>query len=239
MATLTAERGALPWYRRLYLPAYRVGDAARYAGSYRQTVAFWHYGRNPVLPERVRRRPLSYLELVEVAFVAYFRRVGVTLQRIRTAREYIGQNFNAEYPFAEYRFKTEGYHILMDYYQIDSDPGFQKLIVADAAGQLAWADLMGDKFAEFDYELELAVTWHPAGRQSLVRIDPRISFGAPIVNGIPTWTIKGRWNAGESLEDIQDDFGLSEEAIKDALSFEKVEFSNNGNGRHSQPDVVL
>lgn len=228
MPTLTAVRGATPWHRRLYLPAYRVGDAARYAGTNSQTVASWHYRGTPVLVDRMRRRPLSYLELVEVAFVAYFRHVGISLQRIRRVREYMAQNFTAEYPFAEYQFLTEGHHVLMDLQQFERKPLFDELIVADASGQLAWARLMGGKFAEFDYELELAVVWHPAGRLSAVTIDPRISFGAPSVGSIPTWAIRGRWRAGESLDDIVDDFGITEEEAGDALRFEGIDDHQNG-----------
>ena len=104
MPKLTSERGVTPFRRRLYLPAYRVSDAARYAGTSPQTVAYWHYrgGRlGPTLPNKERRKPLSYMELIEVAFVAFFRNVGVSLQRIRRAREYVAQTFNVEYPFVE------------------------------------------------------------------------------------------------------------------------------------------
>ncbi len=231
MASIVAERETAPWYKRLFLPAYRVGDAARYTGSHPQTVTAWHHRRNPVLPGREPKRPLSYLELVEVAFVSYFRRTGVSLQRIRRDREYVAEIFTTDYPFAEYKLKTEGHHILMDCFKIDAATKFDGLIVTDAAGRLAWTDLMGDRFAEFDYELDLAITWYPSGRDSLVKIDPRIAFGAPIAEGIPTLAIKGRWAAGESFEEIQEDFNVSDQAVKDALHFERVEIGSNGNER--------
>ena len=96
------------------------------------------------------------------------------------------------------------------------------IIVADEAGQLAWDELMGEQFAQFDYELDLALTWHPAGRDSAVKIDPRIAFGEPIVEGIPTHVIKGRWDARETLEEIQEDYEISFQAVADALLFEGV-----------------
>ena len=40
-------------------------------------------------------------------------------------------------------------------------------------------------------------------------IDPRISFGAPMIKGVPTWVLKGRHEAGESIGDIRDDFSLT------------------------------
>ena len=134
----------------------------------------------------------------------------------------------AEYPLAENQFKTEGMYILMEYHKFDPDPRFEQIIVADRGGQLAWDDLLGDKFAHFDYEYELALRWHPAGRDSLVVIDPRISFGAPIVHGLPTWVVRGRWKAGESMDEISNDFGIPKEAVKDALAFEQISTDNNG-----------
>lgn len=222
MTISTIDRSKEPWFRRLYLPSYRVGDAARYANTHPNTVAAWHYRGTPVLPGHERGKPLSYLELVEMAFVAFFRRMGVKMNRIREARDYVAQNFSAEYPFAEYMFKTEGMYVLMDFQQFAPDSAFDQVIVADAQGQLAWEHLLGDKFAEFDYEYEIALRWHPAGRESRVVIDPRISFGAPAVNGLPTWAIKGRYIAGEEIDEIVEDFGLSRRAVSDALKFEGV-----------------
>lgn len=216
---------AEPWRRRLYLPAYSVADAARYAGTHSQTVAYWHYGDRehvPTLPGKERAAPLSYLQLVEVAFVATFRRLGVSLQRIRKARDYLAQVFVTEYPFAEGRFLTEGRHVLLMLQSVEPDAELDHMVVADRAGQLAWQPLIGARFAEFEYELGLALKWHVGGGESAVLIDPRVSFGAPAVRGVPTWAIRGRWAAGETLDDIQSDFALDTHEVEQALRFEGV-----------------
>ena len=73
MLNTVSVRGDEPWRRRLFLPAYTVNDAARYAKISPNNVKYWHFGGrglDPALPGREHRRPLSYLELVEVAFVA-------------------------------------------------------------------------------------------------------------------------------------------------------------------------
>ena len=226
MPSMTAERNVEPWRRRLYLPAYRVGDAARYSGASAQAVTYWHRGRGalgPALPGRAQRQPLSYLELVEVAFVATFRALGVSLQRIRRARAYAAQVLNAEYPFAEHAWLTEGHHVMLDLREVDDDAALDSLIVGDADGQIAWREMVGERFAEFDYEHDLALIWHVGGRGKPVVIDPRVSFGAPTVRGVPTWVLKGRWSAGESVADIEDDFGLSEDEIRYGLDFEGLD----------------
>ena len=148
MPNLIAVRNAVPWYRRLYLPAYGISEAARYAGVAPQTVSAWHYrsisSLGPALPEHERRKPLSYLELIEVAVVAVFRHYNVPLKSLRDTRAYMAQTFQSEYPFAEYRFKTDGYHLLLELQQVVPDLPTEDLIVTDRSGQLGWNALIAD-----------------------------------------------------------------------------------------------
>lgn len=218
-----------PWRRRIYLPAYSTADAARFAGTTPQTVTYWRHrsGENgPTLPAVQRRRPLSYLELVEVAFVATFRKLGVSLRNIRLAREYIAQTLSAEFPFAEYRFKTDGRHLLIAFDEYEPGHDLDLLLAADSRGQLGWDEIIMPRFAEFEYEHDLALVWHAAGRQSPVLIDPRISFGAPMIRGVPTWAIKGRYEAGEGLVHIGEDFDLNEEEVRHGLHFEGIQVTS-------------
>ena len=215
-----------PWRRRLYLPAYRVVDAGRYAGIPARTVSYWNFGRGATgatLLSRARKEGLSYYELIEVAFVATFRNLGVSLQRIRKAREYAAQALKSEYPFAEHSWMTEGHHVLLGLRKIEGDTFVGSLVAADRYGQIGWKEIISDRFHQFDYENGIALVWHPRDRQNPVSIDPRVSFGAPTVSGIPTWTLKGRWDAGESICDMQEDFRLSADDVRYALQFEGVE----------------
>ena len=112
-------RGLAPeaWERRLFIPAYSVGEAARYAGVHPSTVAYWHYHQTRgkvTLPGKERRRPLSYYQLVEVAFVATFRKLGVSLGKIRYAHDFWGKHLHVEFPFAQYEFYTDGAGMLFD-----------------------------------------------------------------------------------------------------------------------------
>lgn len=223
MAAITAASKNDPWRRRLFVPNYQVGEAARYAGISPQTILQWQkVGGRPAIGERDGRDSLSYMQLIEVAVVAALRKAGVHLNRIRDSREYVSKKLRSEFPFAEYRFKTDGRRLFMDYEQIEGVKGKGTLIRPDQAGQLAWQDVIG-RLQEFDYEHRgIVVRWRVGGQKSAVIIDPRISFGAPAVGGTPTWVIKGRWDSGESVEDIAGDFGLREKEIIDALAFERV-----------------
>ncbi len=167
---------------------------------------------------------MNYLQLIELAVVSVFRQLKVPLRNVAEARQYFAQVFGSEHPFAEYQFKTDGFHLLMDVADAVPSLTTDDLIVTDAHGQLAWNSMMDDRLLEFDYDnhYEIALRWFVAGRKSKVVIDPRVAFGAPMVQGISTWTLKGRWKAGETVADIKEDFNLEESEIRDALEFEGV-----------------
>lgn len=215
------------WRRRLFLPAYSIAEAARYTKAHPSTISSWFTRETrlgPALAGREKGTPLSYLQLVEVAFVVTARQgLKISLREIRNTRNYFRQRFHVEYPFAILRFQTEGLHILLDLQEVEPSQERGRFILGSKAGQLAWSPLMGERFLEFDYENDLAIVWHVAGRDSPVRIDPRINFGAPTVNGIATWAIRGRYEAGEDIEDVQDDFNLGLQEVVAALSFEDVQ----------------
>lgn len=101
--------------------------------------------------------------------------------------------------------------------------GADQLLIGNRSGQLAWKQIIGDRFKEFEYEKGLATKWHVAGIGSSIIIDPRVQFGAPAVSGIPTWAIKGRWIAGESVAEIADDYSLTEKLVITALAFEGID----------------
>ncbi len=239
MADLIAERTGEPWRRRVYLPNYQVGEASRYAHISPQTVAAWHRvatgKRLPTLTAKEKRAALSYMQLIEVAVVAAFRRAGISLPRIRDARDYVSKQLHADFPFARYQFKTDGKHLLLAYQQLEGRRGRDKHLVADQGGQLEWDQIIGPLLKDFEYEHErdgIVIRWHLVGRSSPIVIDPRYSFGAPIVKGTPTWAIMGRWNAGESYSDIAEDFGLTKEQVREALKFEGA--LNGGKGKSSR-----
>jgi uncharacterized protein (DUF433 family) len=200
----------------------RVPDrGSNYAQIAPQTVVAWHKLEAALLKQRERRSALSYMQLIEVAVVAAFRKAGVPMPRIRKARAWAAHELKSEFPFAEYKFKENAKHLYLDSQQID-DVKENTVVQADAEGQLEWESVIG-RLREFEYENHgIALRWHVAGEGSPIIIDPRISFGAPAVNGIPTWILRGRFDAGESDSDIADDFGIKKEEVREALEFERA-----------------
>ena len=219
---MLAVRKTEPWRQRLVLPTYGVGEAARYSHIAPQTVSHWRRG----LPGYEKGQRLSYLDLIEVAVIAAFRKSGVSLQRIRKARDYAANELDSQHPFVQYRWQTEGFHMMLRLSEIDCQTSIDNLIVADAHGQIAWPEMVAERFSHFDYdESGLVMAWHVSGRDSLVTIDPRVRFGTPTVEGVPTWVLEGRWQAGESIKEMEEDLGLSRQAVRDGLFFEGIQLA--------------
>lgn len=216
------------WRKRLDLPAYQVGEAARYARTTPQTVRNWQKLRGEqggVLSERESGEALSYLQLIEMGVVAAMRKAGVRLDKIQAARTYLAHEFKAEYPFAKYEFKTNGKALFVEYAHIMGESERDKLLVVSESGQLAWTEILRQRLREFDYDMELATVlrWKVGGEDSPVMVDPRVSFGAPQVNGIPTWVLRERWKSRESLSDIAEDYCLETHLVLSALQFEGIQ----------------
>ncbi len=215
------------WRERLTTPAYRIVEAARYARTSNQTIRGWEKlrgNRRTVVTSRPDGEALSYLQLIEVGVVSAMRKAKVSLQRIRAAREYLSEEFDSPFPFAQYRFKTDGKSLFMDYDQIvPADK--EKLLDVNELGQLAWTPILSDLLQEFEYDSELGTVlrWKVDGVESPIRIDPRIAFGSPHVGGIPTWVLRDRWHSGEGIGDIAEDYELSDDLVATALRFEHIE----------------
>jgi len=215
------------WRERLTTPAYRIMEAARYARTSNQTIRNWEKitgNRRTVVTARAEGEALSYLQLIEVGVVAAMRKANVSLPRIRQAREYLSEAFNSAFPFAQYRFKTDGKSLFMDYDQIvPADK--EKLLDVNELGQLAWTPILSDLLQEFEYDSEIGTVlrWKVDGVESPIRIDPRIAFGSPHIGGIPTWVLRDRWYAGEGVGDIAEDYELEDDLVTAALRFESIE----------------
>ncbi|HTS20829.1 MAG TPA: DUF433 domain-containing protein [Casimicrobiaceae bacterium] len=221
--TLISTDAKEPWVRRLFLPAYQVNDAARYVGITTQTIRNWQREADETtgsaIAPRASREALSYLQLQELAIVAAMRELGVKLRTIRLARDWLSFRFALEFPFSDNRVKSDGQDILME---CDDLGGDRKLLVANKGGQFVWTEIIGNRFNEFEYEKNLAIRWHVGGANTGIIIDPRIAFGAPSIRGVPTWALRGRFTAGETINDIAADFVIKAAEVRKALKFEHV-----------------
>jgi uncharacterized protein (DUF433 family) len=216
------------WQNRLHLPAYRVGDAVRYANVSPSTAYRWQSIRNkqPILSARNERSSLSYLQLIELAVIALIKKSGVKFDEIRRAREYASKELKSDFPFAQHRFKTDGASLLLKVSDFNKTDNRDHLVHAgNTSGQLVWSTVL-PLLKNFDYENSVAVRWLVNEQRTKIFIDPRVAFGAPHIEGIPTWVIAEKYKSGDDLNEIAYDYELNFEQIEDALIFEKLIIEN-------------
>lgn len=178
---------------------YSLQEASRLLREPRENVRRWVEGRSwvtrgrmrsrePALVARVQRideRPtLSFADLVELLFIKGFRERGLTMQYIRRAAEKAAQLYETDHPFTVKRFATDGRRIFGTLEQGDTERTLELM-----RGQILVPQVMDRYLEQLDYDVGsgFALRWWPRGKRGLVRLDPRIEFGAPTVEkGIPT-----------------------------------------------------
>jgi len=219
------------------VPAYTIRDAAHYLRLPVGTLRSWVKGRKyptrdgiqsfaPVIQLADPSVPLlSFFNLAEAHVLCAFRRdFKIPFKRIRPALNYVSRQFGWEHPLIQQKFETDGVALFVQ--------KLGKWVDASARGQIV-ADSVKEFFLRFDRSSDNAVIrlW-PFTRSDIkaaprsVFIDPRVSFGRPSLAGcqVPTSVIAERYKAGESIDELADDYGCQRLDIEEGLRCE-FEFS--------------
>lgn len=163
---------------------------------------------------------LSFLDLIELVFVRDFLAHGVSWPVIRRTAEVAAELFKeTEHPFCVRRFATDGSSIFA---VAESQAGEQILDVPNR--QHVFAEITSPFFKQLEYSASGdLLRWFPMGMDRPVVLDPRLSFGSPIVagHGVPTATLYAALQAGDSEEAIAEWFELPQEAVHAALDYER------------------
>jgi uncharacterized protein (DUF433 family) len=215
-------------------PAYSLTEASRYLLIPAATLRSWVAGRKyptdsgpkffrPIiqLPDGVRAG-LSFVNLVEAHVLDAIRRHHqVPLNKIRHAIDYLRKHSSSNHPLAEQRFETDGLDLFID--------KFGQLINVTQSGQIALRELLKAHLHRVEHDAAgTAVRLYPFTRKrdlrepKVVVIDPHISYGRPILvgTGIPTAVIAERYKAGESIDELAEDYGRSRNEIEEAIRCE-------------------
>lgn len=207
-------------------------EAARQLRMPPATLTYWleggiRQGREypPVLrPKPTRDTTITWGEMVEARYLRSYRGKNVPMQRLRPFIAHLRAEFGVPYPLAHFKpFIDAGKRLLLEVQEELDLPASLRAVYVERSGQLI-LDRRVDEFLErVDFaesgELE-AQRLRPAGRQSPVVIDPRISSGAPTVQGTRTEVLAELSQAGVAVDDIAEDFGLPVEVVKAAVSYE-------------------
>lgn len=217
-------------------PAYSLAEAAHYLRLPKATLRAWALGQpykkdgqakmfHPVLHIADRdRRLMSFNDLVEAHVLsALRRRFQFSLPSLRQALNYTRKHLGVSRPLLDARFLTDGVQLFVEHYG-------RLINVIDSPGQYAMRQIMQAHLERIDRDpsnapIKLFLLTRPDEAQKqpkAVEVDPRVSFGRPVLagTGIPTAVLADRFNAGDTLEILAEDYKVSRAAIEEAIRCE-------------------
>lgn len=217
-------------------PVYTVTEAAAYLGVPQATLRSWVVGRKyPIVkgerffvplveiadPELKR---LSFLNLIEVHVLNAIRRThNIALPKVRQALDYLRKQLHLSRPLADQQFETNGVDLFVTYYG--------RLMNITQPGQYAMRELIGEylKLVRRDpHGVPVRLFLFPShsgrrDRKPPIVIDPRVSFGQPVLagTGIRTSVLAQRFDAGDTIPQLAKDYGRPDAQIEEAIRFER------------------
>jgi uncharacterized protein (DUF433 family) len=217
-------------------PAYTVAEAARYLKVAPATLRAWVAGRaypkgkgtahsRPLIrPAKNPPPTLSFWNLIE-AHVLRSLRVdhSVSMDSLRRAVTFAEGELGIQKLLLSPELRTDAGKLLLEKYG--------KLIDLSASGQLAMRHVFKEHLSRVEWdEWKFPVRLYPflssdvSGPNRSIRIDAQIAFGRPVLadHSISTATIAGRIDAGESLDDLADDYDVPVEQIEEAVLYERA-----------------
>lgn len=223
---------------RFDAPLYSLAEAARYLDVPSSTFSGWAKGyvrrsadRRPVTGAPVLSvAPTSsgpsipFIALAEGMVFAAIRRTGVPMQRIRPALLALQDEIGVDHALASERLYSDGAEVLYDFAERQAESSMAapaKDLIVLRSGQRVFTDIVSDYLQRIEYGTDgYARLLHlPGYRRGQVVADPTRSFGQPVfVHGAAKVSdVMDRFQAGESLPDLAEDFGVPIDDLEDAL----------------------
>ena len=203
------------------VPAYGVSEAARFTRVRRDTLARWARGPDPLVSPLRPGGSLSFNNLVEAHVLRALRSVhGARMENVRSALSYAEEQLGISRLLLSDELLTSGGELFLQ--QLD------QLINLSRSGQLALRTLLKDCLNRVERDDQrLPFRLYPVlPRQSAnaraISINPRISFGRPVLagSGVSTRALVDRIDADEEIAAIAHDYALDESQIHDAVLYE-------------------
>jgi uncharacterized protein (DUF433 family) len=216
------------------IAAYSIAEAAHYLRIPVATLRSWVRGRYyPTEHGRSFFRPLielpdpnlgslSFINLVEAHVLDAIRREhNVPLPKVRIALDYVNRLFPVPHPLANHNFQTDGVDLFLSF--------FETLVAVSQAGQLAMKEMLAAHLRRVERDASgQAVRLYPFTRKreldepKIIVIDPYISFGRPAIarRGIATSIVAERYKAGESIDELTQDYNCERGEVEEAVRVE-------------------
>lgn len=220
-------------FDRLTTPNYTVPEAAYILSIKTNTLRNWVRGRHYQVGQEKRfSRPLiklddpaaglmSFTNLVEAHVLSAMRgmredeEINIAMPVIRDALDYLERQMNSERPLVDHQFLTDGKELFIE--------KLGHLINIKRHGQKAIKDVLSIYLRRIEVNSAgRPIRIYPVGADPQARhvmVDPRLSAGRLISTktGIPIDVLIGRYDAGESLESIADDYEQEKETLEKAI----------------------
>ncbi|PYL11616.1 MAG: hypothetical protein DMF48_06000 [Verrucomicrobia bacterium] len=212
------------------LPAYGIAEAAHYLLVPRATLRSWVAGMSygsgffkPLIqPAATSPVSLSFVNLIEAHVLAAIRRKHrVDMPAVRRAIAYLKKEFGSSHPLADHKFETNGVDLFVE--------RFGQLMLVSQGGQLAVRELLQAHLRRIDRDDKgFPLRLYPFTRvdeteqPKNIVIDPFISFGKAVITGtgVSTDIVAERFKAGESADELANDYGCDREKIEEAIRCE-------------------
>ncbi|MBI5362853.1 MAG: DUF433 domain-containing protein [Planctomycetes bacterium] len=174
----------------------------------------------PELGPRTGPGELGFRDLMELRVVTAFLERGVSWPVVRRAHRVAERLVGHPFPFSTHAFSTDGSRIFAEAEALRRGGGPADL----CTGQSYFDELMHRLVVQVEFGAdELPARWWPMGPGCQVLVDPRRSYGQPIVarEGVPTRVLAEAVRAGDSRVQVARWFEVSRAALEDALRFER------------------
>lgn len=163
---------------------------------------------------------LGFLDLIEVRCVDALLEAGVSWPTLRRAHTQAKHLVGHEHPFCTNRFATDGRAVFMEL--CDEELGTSLWDIGDV--QRVFEQIIQPFLKNTDFgDDNLVDRWWPRGKSHLVALDPRRSFGHPIIFrvGIPTVVLARSVQANGSVEEVARWFEVEPICVREAVEFEQ------------------
>jgi uncharacterized protein (DUF433 family) len=211
---------------RIARAIFTLRETAGYLGIPKSTVQWWARppdGKWPLItcfPRRGREATVPFIGFAEAYVLSAFRRAGVPLQRIRPAVEKLSSTIGIEHALASKRLYTDGAEVLYDYaVKRDADELLELVVVRTQQHQ--FSEVVQDYLERIHYAGDgwASSVRLPTYGTAEVVVDPKVAFGLPLVahGGARVEDLVDRFQAGDSVAEIADDFGVPAKEVEDVI----------------------
>jgi len=215
------------------IASYTPSEAARYLGIPVSTLRAWFTGQTHANDGKTKFRAvikpadphalcLSFSNLVEAYVLKAIRRDRkISLPTIRKGLAYLTNKLGSPRPLLTEQFATRGKELYVE---------LGEVINLSRNGQVEMADMILAYLERVERDAKgVPIKLYPFIRNQPLReqprsvvIDPRVSFGRPVLagTGIPTAVLAEQFKAGDKPKDLAKDYGAEEQAVWDAIRCE-------------------